>query len=35
MNVAVGVTPMETRREVVLRLADLAEDLGYSAFTVA
>ena len=35
MNVAVGVTPMETRREVVLRLADLAEDLGYIAFTVA
>jgi alkanesulfonate monooxygenase SsuD/methylene tetrahydromethanopterin reductase-like flavin-dependent oxidoreductase (luciferase family) len=35
MNVSVGVTPMETRREVVLRLADLAEDLGYSAFTVA
>jgi hypothetical protein len=26
---------METRREVVLRLADVAEDLGYSAFTVA
>ncbi len=35
MNVAVGVTPMETRREVVLRLADVAEELGYSAFTVA
>ena len=35
MNVAVGITPMETRREVVLRLADLAEELGYSAFTVA
>ena len=35
MTVAVGVTPMETRREVVLRLADLAEDLGYSAFTLA
>jgi alkanesulfonate monooxygenase SsuD/methylene tetrahydromethanopterin reductase-like flavin-dependent oxidoreductase (luciferase family) len=35
MNVAVGVTPMETRREVVLQLADLAEDLGYSAFNVA
>ena len=34
-TVAVGVTPMETRREVVLRLADLAEELGYSAFTVA
>ena len=35
MNGAVGITPMETRREVVLRLADVAEDLGYSAFTVA
>jgi alkanesulfonate monooxygenase SsuD/methylene tetrahydromethanopterin reductase-like flavin-dependent oxidoreductase (luciferase family) len=35
MNAAIGITPMETRREVVLRLADLAEDLGYSAFNVA
>jgi alkanesulfonate monooxygenase SsuD/methylene tetrahydromethanopterin reductase-like flavin-dependent oxidoreductase (luciferase family) len=33
--VAVGVTPMETRREVVLRLATLAEELGYTAFSVA
>jgi alkanesulfonate monooxygenase SsuD/methylene tetrahydromethanopterin reductase-like flavin-dependent oxidoreductase (luciferase family) len=32
---AVGVTPLETRREVVLRLAVLAEELGYSAFSVA
>lgn len=35
MNVAVGITPMETRRDVVLRLADRAEELGYSAFNVA
>ena len=35
MNVAIGVTPMETRREVVLRLADVAEELGYTAFNVA
>jgi alkanesulfonate monooxygenase SsuD/methylene tetrahydromethanopterin reductase-like flavin-dependent oxidoreductase (luciferase family) len=34
-QLAVGVTPMENRREVVLRLATLAEDLGYSAFFVA
>jgi alkanesulfonate monooxygenase SsuD/methylene tetrahydromethanopterin reductase-like flavin-dependent oxidoreductase (luciferase family) len=33
--VAIGVTPMETRREVVLRLATLAEELGYTAFSVA
>ncbi len=32
---AIGVTPMETRREVVLRLATLAEELGYTAFNVA
>ncbi|MDT7574404.1 MAG: hypothetical protein QOH17_737 [Pseudonocardiales bacterium] len=32
---AVGITPMETRREVVLRMATLAEELGYSAFSVA
>jgi alkanesulfonate monooxygenase SsuD/methylene tetrahydromethanopterin reductase-like flavin-dependent oxidoreductase (luciferase family) len=31
----VGVTPMETRREVVLRMATLAEELGYTAFSVA
>ncbi len=35
MNVAIGVTPMETRRAVVLRLAVLAEELGYTAFQVA
>ena len=35
MNVGVGVTPMETRREVVLRVADLAEELGFTAFHVA
>lgn len=34
-ELGVGVTPMETRREVVLRLAILAEELGYSSFTVA
>ena len=33
--VAIGVTPMETRRAVVLRLATLAEELGYTAFNVA
>lgn len=32
---AVGVTPMETRREVVLHLADRAERLGYSGFHLA
>ncbi|HEY0813433.1 MAG TPA: LLM class flavin-dependent oxidoreductase [Pseudonocardia sp.] len=32
---AVAVTPMETRREVVLRVATLAEELGYRAFSVA
>jgi alkanesulfonate monooxygenase SsuD/methylene tetrahydromethanopterin reductase-like flavin-dependent oxidoreductase (luciferase family) len=31
----VGITPLETRREVVLRVAVLAEELGYSAFSVA
>lgn len=35
MSVGVGVTPMETRREVVLRVADLAEELGFTAFHVA
>jgi alkanesulfonate monooxygenase SsuD/methylene tetrahydromethanopterin reductase-like flavin-dependent oxidoreductase (luciferase family) len=34
-GLGVGVTPMENRRDVVLRLATLAEDLGYSAFFVA
>jgi alkanesulfonate monooxygenase SsuD/methylene tetrahydromethanopterin reductase-like flavin-dependent oxidoreductase (luciferase family) len=32
---AVGVTPMENRRDVIVRLATLAEDLGYSGFFVA
>lgn len=32
---AVGLTPMETRRPVVLHLADRAEALGYDAFFVA
>lgn len=31
----IAVTPMETRREVVLRMATLAEELGYQAFSVA
>jgi alkanesulfonate monooxygenase SsuD/methylene tetrahydromethanopterin reductase-like flavin-dependent oxidoreductase (luciferase family) len=31
----VGLTPMETRREVVLHVADRAEELGYDAFFVA
>jgi alkanesulfonate monooxygenase SsuD/methylene tetrahydromethanopterin reductase-like flavin-dependent oxidoreductase (luciferase family) len=34
-RLAVGLTPMETRREVVLHLADRAESLGYDAFFVA
>jgi len=34
-KLAVGVVPMETRREVVVRLARRAEELGYDAFTVA
>jgi alkanesulfonate monooxygenase SsuD/methylene tetrahydromethanopterin reductase-like flavin-dependent oxidoreductase (luciferase family) len=33
--IAVGVTPMETRREVIVHLAQRAERLGYSAFFVA
>ncbi|MDF2975584.1 MAG: hypothetical protein K0S40_312 [Actinomycetospora sp.] len=31
----VGLTPMETRREVVLHLARRAEELGYGTFSVA
>jgi alkanesulfonate monooxygenase SsuD/methylene tetrahydromethanopterin reductase-like flavin-dependent oxidoreductase (luciferase family) len=31
----VGLTPMETRREVVLHVARHAEELGYSTFSVA
>ncbi len=34
-QVGVGVTPMETRRDVILRVATLAEELGYSSFSVA
>ncbi len=34
-QLAVGLTPMETRRPVVLHLADRAEALGYDAFFVA
>jgi alkanesulfonate monooxygenase SsuD/methylene tetrahydromethanopterin reductase-like flavin-dependent oxidoreductase (luciferase family) len=32
---AVGVVPMETRRDVVVRLAQRAEELGYGGFFVA
>ena len=31
----VGVTPLETRREVVLHVARRAEELGYAEFSVA
>jgi alkanesulfonate monooxygenase SsuD/methylene tetrahydromethanopterin reductase-like flavin-dependent oxidoreductase (luciferase family) len=34
-RLAVGLTPMETRRDVVLHLADRAEELGYDGFFVA
>jgi alkanesulfonate monooxygenase SsuD/methylene tetrahydromethanopterin reductase-like flavin-dependent oxidoreductase (luciferase family) len=34
-RLAVGVVPMETRREVVVRLARRAEESGYDAFFVA
>jgi alkanesulfonate monooxygenase SsuD/methylene tetrahydromethanopterin reductase-like flavin-dependent oxidoreductase (luciferase family) len=34
-RIAVGITPLETRREVVLHLATRAEELGYTAFSVA
>ncbi len=34
-RLAVGLTPMETRREVVLHVADRAEELGYEAFFLA
>ena len=34
-RLAVGVTPMESRHDVVLHLADLAEELGYDAFLLA
>ncbi len=35
MRLAVGLTPMETRREVVLHVATRAESLGYDAFFLA
>ncbi len=35
MSLAVGLTPLETRREVVLHVATRAESLGYEAFFVA
>ena len=35
MRVAVGLTPLETRREVVLHVATRAESLGYDAFFLA
>jgi alkanesulfonate monooxygenase SsuD/methylene tetrahydromethanopterin reductase-like flavin-dependent oxidoreductase (luciferase family) len=35
MSLAVGLTPLETRREVVLHLATRAESLGYDAFFLA
>ncbi|HET7690153.1 MAG TPA: LLM class flavin-dependent oxidoreductase [Nocardioidaceae bacterium] len=34
-QLAVGLTPLETRRDVVLHVARRAEELGYDAFTLA
>src|SRR3954447_16532413 len=34
-SLAVGLTPLETRREVVLHVAVRAEELGYDAFALA
>lgn len=34
-TLGVGVTPLETRREVVLHLAQRAEELGYDTFSLA
>ena len=34
-TLAVGVTPMETRHDVVVHLAERAEALGYDAFLLA
>ena len=34
-RLAAGLTPLETRREVVLHVADRAQELGYDAFFVA
>ena len=31
---AIALTPMETRRDVILAAADLADELGYEAFSV-
>lgn len=35
MRRGIGVTPMETRRDVVLRAGALADSLGYEVFSVA
>ena len=35
MRLAIGLTPLETRREVVLHVATRAESLGYDAFFLA
>jgi alkanesulfonate monooxygenase SsuD/methylene tetrahydromethanopterin reductase-like flavin-dependent oxidoreductase (luciferase family) len=35
MSVAIGLTPLETRRDIVLHVATRAEHLGYDAFFVA
>ena len=35
MSLAIGLTPLETRREVVLHVATRAETLGYDAIFVA
>src|SRR6195952_542200 len=35
MRLAVGLTPLETRRDVVLHVATRAESLGYDAFFMA
>lgn len=34
-RLGVGLTPMETRREAVLHVADRAEELGYDSFSIA
>ncbi|NMN93444.1 LLM class flavin-dependent oxidoreductase [Antrihabitans stalactiti] len=35
MPLAVGVTPLETRRDVIVHVATRAEELGYSSFSAA
>src|SRR4051794_1076437 len=35
MSLAIGLTPLETRRDVILHIADRAESLGYDAFFLA